>query len=87
MGRYGSKDFNYTMFNKDARSLVVSLNKILLAIVFTLLFSVSALQHTLIKVYKFDHRFSYLSTAFIILLAIYFQTIGRYTYLTLKEKV
>lgn len=84
MGRYGSRDFSFTMFNNETMSFTVSQNYNRFGIVAIIVMVYILCKHYL-STLKLDHIYSMLPLAFVMLLATYFQTIGRNTYLKIKE--
>jgi hypothetical protein len=84
MGRFGSKDFNFTMFSNQTRSFTVFVSKMSLSIAAIFLMGIFLFRYYL-RTLKLDHNYSMLTPLLILLLGIYFQTIGRNTYLKVKE--
>ena len=84
MGRLGSNDFSFTMFNNENKSFTVSQNYNRFIIVAIFIPGVILFQQY-VRTLKLDHIYTMLPPVFIILLGIYFQTIGRNTYLKVKE--
>ena len=85
MGRFGSNNFECNIFNKDYKSFTVSLNYIVMIIGFVYMIGALFLGIFLMKTHRGEHLYSWSFTAFIAVFAIYSQTVGRNTFLTLKE--
>lgn len=85
MGRFGSNNFEYNIFNKDSKTFSVSLNYIVMIISIVLMTGAFFLARFLMETHKGESIYSWVFTAFIGVLAIYWQTVGRNTYLKLKE--
>jgi hypothetical protein len=86
MGRQGSNDFNFNLFNNEAKSFSVSQNYklfLIAAIVIPMIIIFEYYQRTL----KLDHIYSMVPFVIFMLLAVYFQTIGKNTYFKIKEEL
>lgn len=87
MGRYGSNNFECNIFNKDSKLFNVSINHIAQVIGLVLMAGACFLGIYLMKTHRGEQIYSWFFTSFIAVFAIYWQTVGRNTYLKLKEKV
>jgi hypothetical protein len=87
MGRFGSNNFECNIFNKDSKSFIVSFNSIAIIVGIVLMTGVLFLGMFLMKMHKGERIYSWFFTAFIAVFAIYWQTVGRNTYLILKEEI
>jgi len=86
MGRFGSNNFECNIFNKDSKSLKISLNYFVMIIVFVYLIGALFLGIFLVKTHRGERIYQWVLPVFFALLAIYSRTVGRNTYLILKEE-
>ena len=85
MGRFGSKDYNYTIYSKEIKLFTISRDKVRSNVILILMIIAAIVQSILTMRFRSPHITTFFFTAFLTLLVIYYQTIGRYTYLIIKE--
>lgn len=84
MGRYGSREHNFNVFNKEARSFTVSSMKNYTTIGAILFLIAVEFTHLVLKIHLKQNTMNLIIGA-IVLLVIYFQTLGRNSYIFLRE--
>lgn len=87
MGRAGSHDFDYTIYNKETKTFTVSRDKIMTAIIITGLLIVFSVQLFTNKIFVHDYLIKFLcSITPLGILVLYVQTLGRNKLLKIKEE-
>jgi hypothetical protein len=84
MGRYGSREHDINLFNKETRSFTVSSMKNYTTIAALLFLIAIEFTHLVLKIHLNKNTMNIIIGA-IVLLVIYFQTIGRNSYIFLRE--
>ena len=85
MERWGSRYVDFTIFNNETKSFSIATNRGLLISFFIILIGGFLLQIFLQKIHKTEHVYKFIFTIILTPLAIYSLTLGRYTYLKVKE--
>ena len=85
----GSKEMKFTVFNKESKSFIISTNKFLisyLAIIALIDMYILIAGKNYLPEHEFVSIFKTIAGLMFLIIAIYFLTIGRNNYLTIKEK-
>lgn len=82
MGRLRSKDFNYTVYNKENKSFTVSRNQIIGMIIIILIFLVTFMEFFIHRIFKMERRVLEFITVTIVLFHSYG---GKIHFLNIKE--
>jgi len=85
LGFYGSRDFSFTVFNKDIRSFTISINKSFMVPILILISVVAVIQISTAESFKKGDLYSGICSALVVLVLAYFLFIGRNAYLKVKE--